>query len=133
MLEPTARLLKVNADDVELLDRAVWPQIGLAKIDVAEGRLAQGLARYKACLRDLDRLWSQFPNNRLVLGERIRVNVLVAAALRKAGRADWTSYRDRAEMLLYGGEAEGAGKRTPPPGLERQHEMFLRLEKGDWK
>jgi tetratricopeptide (TPR) repeat protein len=128
-----ASLLKRNAQDVELRDRAIWPQIGLAKIDIAEGELAQGLARYETCLRELDRLGAEFPDNQLVLGERIRVNVLAAAALRRAGSAGWTAYRDRAETLLYGASAAQGQKRTAPRGLERQHEMFAKLEKGDGK
>jgi hypothetical protein len=128
-----ASLLKANSRDAELLDRAIWPRIGLAKIDIAEGRLEDGLARYRACLRELGRLWSEFPDNRLILGERIRVTFLAAAALRRAGRADWRAYRDRAGMLLYGRASLPGTKLAPPPGLERQHEMFAKLEKGDRK
>lgn len=126
-----ASLLEANAEDVELRNRAIWPQIGLAKIDVAQGQLVQGLARYHSCLRQLDRLSAEFPDNQLVIGERIRVNILVAAALRKSGRADWRRYRNGAETLLYGSPAKLSRGRTPPPGLQRQHEMFERLEEGD--
>lgn len=128
-----ASLLRTNEKDVELRDRAIWPQIGLAKIDIADGKLEQGLARYRACLRDLDRLAAEFPDNQLILGERIRVSVLAAAALRRAGRTEWTSYRERAEALLYGGRPASGRQRRPPSGLERQHEMFERLESGDRK
>jgi tetratricopeptide (TPR) repeat protein len=128
-----ALLLKANDEDVELRDRAIWPQIGLGKIDIAEGELDRGLARYRDCLRDLDRLAFKFPDNQLVLGERIRVNVLAAAALREAGRNEWRAYRNRAEALLYGGPPGTSRERRPPPALKRQHEMFVRLEQGDRK
>jgi tetratricopeptide (TPR) repeat protein len=126
-------LLEVNRKDVELRDRAIWPQIGLAKIDIAEGNLAQGLVRYRECLRKLDRLWAEFPDNQLVLGERIRVHILMAAALRRAGQADWKTHRNRAETLLYGAPVVPNQQRKFPPGLERQHEMFRNLAKGDSK
>lgn len=128
-----ASLLRMNAKDAELRDRAIWPQIGLAKIDIAQGRLAEGLARYEGCLRELDRLWAEFPDNQLVLGERIRVNVLVSAALQRAGKAGWKTYRDRAEMLLYGRSPVPIRERKAPHGLERQHEIFARLKQGDRK
>ncbi|HEX8064344.1 MAG TPA: toll/interleukin-1 receptor domain-containing protein [Allosphingosinicella sp.] len=124
-----AALLEANPEDAELLDRAIWPRIGLAKIDIAEGRLEQGLARYQACLRELDRLSSQFPDNRLLRGERIRVNVLAAAALSRARRPGWKAYRDNAEALLYGGAPATRTGRKPPQGLERQHDMFEKLER----
>jgi serine/threonine-protein kinase len=126
-----ASLLKANSHDAELRDRAIWPQIGLAKIDIAERKLAQGFSRFRACLRDLDGLAMEFPDNQLVLGERIRVNVLLAAALRRAGRAEWIVSRDRAELLLYGTAALQRKKRIPKPGLQRQHDMFEKLEKGE--
>ncbi|HEY5721912.1 MAG TPA: toll/interleukin-1 receptor domain-containing protein [Allosphingosinicella sp.] len=126
-----ATLLKSNPEDAELRDRAIAPQIGLAKIDIAQGRLAHGLARYQDCLRELDRLWAEFPDNQLVLAQRIRVNVLAAAALRRSGRGDWRTFRDRAETLLYGGPPPPGRVHSSPPGLERQHEMFAKLEKGD--
>jgi tetratricopeptide (TPR) repeat protein len=129
----TQSLLTANATDAELRDRAVWPRIGLAKIDIAEGDMERGFARYRECLRELDRLAADFPDNQLVLGRRIRVNVLLAAALRRAGRSDWTAHRNQARTLLYGALPAAAGKRLPPPGLERQHEMFTKLEKGDEK
>ncbi|HEX8381496.1 MAG TPA: hypothetical protein VF619_13225, partial [Allosphingosinicella sp.] len=129
----TASLIKGNPDDAELRDRAIWPQIGLAKIDIAEGKLEQGLARYRACLRDLDRLAAEFPDNQLILGERIRVNVLAASALRRAGQGDWLTYRNRAEVLLYGGPLAAGRERTLPQGMERQHEMLARLDQGDQK
>jgi tetratricopeptide (TPR) repeat protein len=121
-----ASLLQRDAADAELRDRATWPQIGLAKIDIAEAKLEQGLARYRRCLGSLDRLSAEYPDNQLVLGERIRVHILLAAALRKAGRPDWRTHRDRAETLLY-----PSGDNRPPPGLERQHKMFVKLEQGD--
>lgn len=128
-----ASLLKAHSGDVELRNRAIWPQIGLAKIDIAQGRLKEGLTRYTLCIRLLDVLGAEFPDNQLVLGQRIRVNVLLAAALRKAGQGNWTDYRDRAEALLYGGSKRSAGKRRPPPGLERQHQMLEKLNKEDSK
>lgn len=128
-----ASLLKTNPRDVELRERAVWPRIGLAKIDIAEGRLGQGLAGYRNCLRELDRLGSEFPDNQFVLEQRIRVHILAAAALRRAGQAEWKAYRDRAQALLYGPSPTQRRQRKPRPGLERQHEMFARLEQGDKK
>jgi tetratricopeptide (TPR) repeat protein len=129
----TASLLALNMEDAELRDRAIWPEIGLAKIDIAEGRLEQGFDRYRACLRQLDRLGMSFPDNQRILAQRIRVNVLLAAALRRAGRSGWKAYRDQAESLLYGSPPGPGRERTPPVGLERQHEMFAKLVKGDGK
>lgn len=122
-------LLDANPEDAELLDRAIWPRIGLAKIDIAQGRLDPGLARYRDCLRELDRLSLQFPDNRLLRGERIRVNLLAAAALARAGRSGWKPYRDGAEALLYGGAPAARKNRKPLQGLERQNEMFEKLER----
>lgn len=126
----TASLLTENATDAELRNRAIWPRIGLAKIDIAEGQGERGFDRYRQCLRELDRLATEFPDNQLVLAQRIRVNVLLAAALRRTDRAEWRSYRDRAEVLLYGAPGVPVQERASPPGLERQHEMFVKLEKG---
>ncbi|MEA3036090.1 MAG: hypothetical protein QOH04_1855 [Sphingomonadales bacterium] len=126
-----ASLLARNPKDVELQDRAIWPQIGLAKIDVDEGHLAAGIAGFRRCLAELDALGAAFPDDQQVLGRRIRVNVLLASALRKAKRKEWEIYRDRAATLLYGAPPGRGERRAPPPGLARQEEMFLRLEKGN--
>ena len=53
--------------------------------------------------------------------------------MRRAGDDGWRKFRDRAGMLLYGGVPGASRAHTPPPGLERQHEMYARLVKGDQK
>jgi tetratricopeptide (TPR) repeat protein len=118
-------LLKMNPRDVELRDRAVWPQIGLAKIDIAEGKLAQGLARYRACLRDLDRLGTEFPDDQTILARRVRVNVLLGKALKAQRRSEWRNHRNIAAALLEkaGGKSESS--------LARTYKMLESLDNGD--
>lgn len=111
---------------VLLRDRMTWPQIGLAKIDIAEGRVAEGLARLETCLRDLDRLSEVLPDNEIVIGERARVNILIAKAGRDAGRGGWRAYRDRAAALLRAASPAG-----PPEGLKRYQRMLDKLDEGE--
>jgi hypothetical protein len=108
---------------VELRDRVIWPQIGLAKIDIGEGRIAQGLARLEKCLWDLDRLSEALPDNEIVIGERARVNILIAKARRDARLGGWRTYRDRAGALLAM-PATGA----LPEGLKRYRRMLDKLD-----
>jgi tetratricopeptide (TPR) repeat protein len=111
---------------VELRDRVTWPEIGLAKIEIAEGRAPEGLTRLGVCLRDLDRLSDALPDNNIVIGERVRVNILIAKASRDAKRADWRAYRNRAAELLA-----AASLRGPDEGLKRNSRMLAKLdEKG---
>jgi tetratricopeptide (TPR) repeat protein len=110
---------------VELRDRSTWPEIGLARIEIAEGRIAQGLERLQRCLDVLDRLSEALPDNEIVIGERARVNILIAKARREARLADWRAYRDRAGALLM--PVAGRGMSV---GLTRYRRMLDKLDEG---
>lgn len=110
---------------VELRDRVTWPEIGLAKIEIAEGHVPEGLTRLETCLRDLDRLSDALPDNDIVIGERVRVNVLIAKARRDSKRVDWRAYRNRAAELLARASAKG-----PDKGLKRNSRMLAKLDEG---
>lgn len=120
------RTLRVREpSSFELRDRATWPEIGLGKIDIAEGQVARGVARLETCLRDLDRLSDILPDNTILIGERVRVNVLIASARRKAKLGDWRAYRNRAAALLAAATAGG-----PKVGMTRYVKMLQRLDEG---
>jgi hypothetical protein len=110
---------------VKIRDQLAWPRIGLAKIDIARGKVAQGIERLETCLRDLDRLSEALPDNEIVVGERARVNILIAKAKRDARRGDWRASRDRAESLL----SVPVG-RALPEGLQRYRRMLDKLNEG---
>ena len=120
------RTLRVRErSSFELREHATWPEIGLGKIDIAEGQVARGVARLEACLRDLDRLSDILPDNTILIGERVRVNVLIAKARRDAELGDWRAYRNQAASLLAAATASG-----PKAGMNRYVQMLQRLDEG---
>lgn len=82
------RLLAADPKNYELQTRSVWPDFGLAKIDIVEGRLADAVGKMGAIEKRLSDLYAQSPDN--------------SDALRTLARAQlW-----RAESLVGTNEAE---------------------------
>ncbi|MCW3845694.1 toll/interleukin-1 receptor domain-containing protein [Sphingomonas sp. LB-2] len=98
--ELIGELLSKDPENVELRTRAIWPQIGLGKIEIAQGRLEPGLALIDAGLRQLDALGNEFPTNLLIREQRLQAIYTIVKAMREAGRPGWQPYRDRAAALL---------------------------------
>jgi len=119
-------LLAKDPANVELRIRVNWPRIGLAKIDLAQGYLTAGVTTLEACLARYEVLSGELPEDRLLLEQRLRVNLLIGQAFRDAGRREWIPYRDRTRALLK--RADGSGDER---SLDRFRDWLEKLEEGD--
>lgn len=119
-------LVREDPENVELRDQLIAPDIGIATIEIAEGRISAGVVRLEGCLAKLEQLSTRFPDYEKFLTLRVRVNLLIARALQGANDVRWHRYRDAAAGIL-----SSISRTAKSENFGQYFRMLERIDKGD--
>lgn len=119
-------MLQREQENLQLRERRLWPEVGMAREELAADRLDEGLARARRTLDAYAALAAQRPDDRSLTIQQLRMAAIAADAARRAKRPEAAAFL-RAARLHY----ELLQRSYPPKELERFTRMMTRLEQGD--
>lgn len=90
-------MLQREPDNLQLRERRLWPEIGIANEELAAGRLDKGFARAKQTLAAYAKLAADRPDDRALTAQQLRMAVIAAKAAIAARRPEGAAFSREAE------------------------------------
>lgn len=119
-------MLQREADNLQLRERRLWPEIGMAREELAAGRLDAGLARARRTLDAYAALAARRPDDRSLTAQQIRIAAIAAIAAQAAERPDAATFKGEARRFY-----ELLRRSYPPKELNRYTRMIAKIEQGN--
>lgn len=121
-------MLQRESDNLQLRERRLWPEIGMAREELAAGRLDQGFARARQTLAAYAELAADRPDDRALTAQQLRMAVIAAKAAMDAQRPEAAAFKRAAE-----GYYALLRRSYPDKELARFTRMMTQIEQGESK
>lgn len=118
-------LLKTEPENSTYRERRLWPELGIARSLIDQGRHPQAIAVLKPTLAVYDSIAAKRPDDTIITEQRMRVTWMIAKAMRSLGLSEAAIWTDKARTL------HSQLKRThTSEQMARFDKMMSQLEEG---
>ncbi len=121
-------MLQREPGNLQLRERRLWPEIGIAREDLAAGRLDDGFVRARRTLATYAGLAAERPDDRALTAQQWRMAVLAAKAAQTAVRPEAAAFKNEARRYY-----DLLRRSYPGKELARYTRTMTQLEQGDSK